>query len=724
MQRRPQWGGTLALALLLCGAPTVRAADDIVFADFEGNDYGAWRVEGTAFGTRPAPGTLPGQMVVEGFQGHRLVNSYNGGDDTRGKLTSPDFIVNRKFIAFLIGGGGWDGKTCMNLVVDGKVVRTSTGPNTAAGGSERLEPSGWDVSELAGKTAHIEIVDEATGGWGHINVDNITFTDTKPPIAAKLLTNVSRDITAANHWLLFPVKNGAKMRNVTINVDGKVVRHFEIELADAQPDWWAPLDVRAWRGHNLAVTVNQLPDNSHGLEQVTQSDTIPGTQNLYHEALRPQFHFSAQRGWLNDPNGLSFFNGEYHLFFQHSPFSWGDAMKHWGQAVSRDLVHWQEVDEALYPDEFGAMWSGSGAVDWKNTSGFGKNGQEPLVLIYTAAGNPFTQCIAYSTDGRNFTKYAGNPVIQNVTGGNRDPRVFWYAPTQHWVTALYVEKDGHHTIHFYTSPNLRDWTLSGITQGGANGDNFLYECPDIFELPLDGDPNHKKWILTAANTEYAVGSFDGKQFTPETTKLPGERGRGFYAPQTFNDGPKGRRVQIGWMQTATGGMPFNQSMSLPIELRLISTPDGPRLTWMPVQELESLRTQSHALGALTLREGDANPLAALSGELLEIRCEFEPGDANEIAFNVRGVPIIFNAKQQELIVNGHHAPAPLRNGKQNLTIYVDRTSLEVFASDGLTYVPMPINLNPAEKSLSVAAHGGTANFSHLDVHELRSAWNR
>lgn len=717
----------LALAALVImssvglAAPAV-AAPDIVFADFEGADYGAWKVEGTAFGAGPAQGTLPRQMAVTGFLGHGLVNSFNGGDDARGRLISPEFPINRKFIAFLIGGGGWEGKTCMNLIVGGQVVRTATGPNTAPGGSERLEPSGWDVSDFAGKTAHLEIVDNATGGWGHINVDQIMLTDNKPPVAAKLLTNAARTIEASHRWLLFPVKNGAPMRMVTVSVNGKAERHFEAELADAQPDWWAPLDVSAWRGRTLTVTVNQLREDSQGLKQVITRDAIPDAASLYHEALRPQFHFSAQHGWLNDPNGLVYYNGEYHLFFQHSPFSWGDALKHWGLAVSRDLVHWREAGEALYPDDLGPMWSGSAVVDWKNTSGFGKGGKPPLVLIYTAAGNPFTQCIAYSTDGRTFTKYAGNPVIPNVTPGNRDPRVFWYEPAQRWAVAVYVEKDGHHTIHFFTSPNLRDWTLSGVTVGGANGDNFLYECPDIFAMPLDGNPLQQKWILTAANSEYAVGTFDGTKFTAETAKLPGQRGRGFYAAQTFNDEPHGRRIQIGWMQTATPGMPFNQSMSLPLELRLISTPDGPRLTWTPARELESLRANSHAMGAVTLHEGDANPLAAINGELFEIHAEFAPGDAREVALNVRGVPVVWDAARQEIAVNGHRAPAPLRDGKQRLTIYVDRTSLEVFASDGLTYVPMPLNLKPEDKSLALTVHGGTVSFSRLDVHALRSAW--
>ena len=169
-------------------------------------------------------------------------------------------------------------------------------------------------------------------------------------------------------------------------------------------------------------------------------------------------------------------------------------------------------------------------------------------------------------------------------------------------------------------------------------------------------------------------------------------------------------------------MPFNQSMSIPTELHLVSTLDGPRLTWTPGKELESLREKSHILPAFTLAPNAANPLAAMTGELLEIRAEFEPGDAAEIAFNIRGVPVVFDAKKQEIVVNGRRAPAPLNKGRQRLTIYADRTGIEVFASDGLTFVPMPLNLNSDDHSLSVSAKDGGVSFIRLDVYELRSIW--
>jgi len=715
----------LVLTLLIAGAAVsdARAAEDILMADFEKADYGAWKTTGEAFGPGPARGTLPGQMAVSGFKGEGLVNSFYRGDGTTGTLTSPPFAIERRYLAFLIGGGMNLEQTCLRLLIDGRPVRVATGPNDRPGGSEALAPESWDVAEFQGKTAVIEVVDRATGGWGHINIDHIVQTDRKP---RGLLANARREFRIAQQYLLLPIKNGAPKRVVTTLVDGQVAVRNDIELAPAAPDWFAFMDVSAWRGKTVTLCVDRLPEDSTALSAVEPSDTIKGGEELYREPLRGQFHFSSRRGWNNDPNGLAYFKGEYHLFYQHNPYGWGWGNMHWGHAVSRDLVHWRELGDALLPDDFGPMFSGSAVVDAQNTSGLGTASQPPLVLIYTAAGNPTVQCIASSSDGRAFTKHAGNPVIKQITGGNRDPKVIWHERTKRWVLVLYVELAGpRHTIHFFTSPNLREWTLASVTEGIA-GSNYLFECPDFFELPVDGDPADTRWVLTAANSEYAVGTFEGTTFRPEHSRLPGHRGRGFYAAQTFSDIPKrdGRRIQIGWFQTETKGMPFNQSMTVPFELKLISTPEGPRLTHTPVKELETLRVKSHRFPSSTLVPGGPNPLEAVHAELIEMRAAFEPGDASEIAFTVRGAAIVYDALKQELRVNDHRVPAPLRDGQQRLTIFGDRTGLEVFASDGLIYVPMPFIPKADDLALGVEAKGGSARLTRLEAHSLRSAWNR
>ena len=709
-----------ATYLIACILSNTADADDILIADFENNTYGSWTVSGEAFGPGPAQGTLPGQMHVDGFRGKGLVNSFFQGDNSLGTLTSPEFRIERKFITFFIGGGKNPEKLALQLMIDANVVRSATGLNDKPGGSETLEADSWDVAEFAGRTARLRIVDQAQGGWGHLNVDHLVQTDTKPKGTMK---DAERSFTTDARYLHIPIKNGATKRIVTLLVDGKAIVRNDIELADGDADWWASMDVSTWKGQPLTLRIDKLPEGSAALNSIQTSDTFKDADGLYREPLRGQFHFSPQRGWNNDPNGCVYYNGEYHLFFQHNPYGWGWGNMHWGHAVSKDLVHWEELGDKLLPDSMGPMFSGSAVVDWKNTSGFGKEGKPPLVLIYTAAGNPTVQAIAYSTDGRTFTKYAGNPVVKQITAGNRDPKVFWHEPTQKWVMVLYVELQGKHTVHFLTSPNLRDWTQSSITQG-IDGTAYLFECPDFFELALDGDVTKKKWVLLGANSQYATGTFDGTRFTPEQTNLPGHRGRGFYAPQTFSDIPTsdGRRIQIGWFQTETRGMSFNQSMTVPLELKLVSTSEGPRMSFTPVKELESLRTKTTTFDAMILKPGDRNPLDALQLELMEIRAEIEPGDASEIVFNIRDSIIIYDAKKQEISVNGQRALAPLRDGKLQLTIYGDRTGLEVFASDGLCYLPMPFNANPENQKIFLEIRGQAASVRNLVVHQLRSAW--
>ncbi len=714
---RPLTNLAMVIGLVIpCAEVTAQAPSrpDLLLADFEGDTYGAWKATGEAFGPGPAKGRLPGQMAVDGFKGKGLVNSYFKGDASTGTLTSPPFTVERKHIAFLIGGGKHPGKVCINLLVDGKVVHSSTGSNEVAGGTEALAQDSWDVNALQGRQAVLQIVDEVQGGWGHINIDHIVQTDKKPP---GLLTNATREFEISKRYLHLPIKNGAPRRVVSLLVDGIQQVRNDIELAPGKPDWWAPMDVSAWQGKKIALVVDKLPEDSTGLSAIEMSETVRDAAQDYKETLRGQFHFSPRRGWNNDPNGLVFYNGEYHLFFQHNPYGWDWGNMHWGHAVSKDLVHWKDLGDKLLPDSMGPMFSGSAVVDWNNTSGFGKDGKPPLVLFYTAAGNPTVQCLAYSTDGRTFTKYSGNPILKEITGGNRDPKVIWHEPTKQWVMTLYVELNKIHTIHFFTSPNLKDWKFASKTDG-------FFECPDFFELNVDGDPVKKKWVLTGASSEYQVGTFDGKTFQPETPKIPGHRGKGFYAAQTFSDIPQsdGRRIQIGWFQTPTPGMPFNQSMTIPLNLGLVTTGEGHRLTWAPVRELNELRVKTLHLEPGQLKTGAPNPLADFKAELQEIRAEFTPAPDSEVLFTVRGATIAYNAKKAELVVNGHRAHAPLIQGKQRLAIYCDRNGLEVFASDGLTYVPMPFLPRPENLGASLEVKQGSANILLLEAYALKSAW--
>ena len=694
------------LVLLALATPRAFAADDLVIADFEAPDYGPWKVTGEAFGPGPASGTLPGQMSVTGFRGRSLVNSYHKGDGTTGTLASPDFKLERRYITFLIGGGGWSNKTCMNLLVDGKVIRTATGPNVNPGGSEALSAAAWDVMESLGKTARIEIVDDERGGWGHINVDHIVQTDRKPP---QLLTNVTRAITLEKRYLNLPIQNGAPKRRMSLLVDGQPAREFEIDLANAEPDWWAFMDISPFAGRAATVRVDVLSEDSAGLKSIDQSDDTKGADRLYRERLRPQFHFSSRRGWNNDPNGLVFYQGEYHLFYQHNPYGWGWGNMHWGHAVSPDLIHWRELPIALYPDAHGTIYSGSAVVDWKKT-------EKALVCIFTAAGKPFTQGLAFSNDrGRTWTKYAQNPVLPHIIGENRDPKVIWYAPQGKWVMALYLDKND---FALFDSRDLKQWEkLSDVTIPGSS------ECPEFFEIALDGNPENSRWVFYGGNGLYLIGKFDGRTFTPESGPHELHHGNCWYASQTFNDIPPadGRRLLIPWGQIALPGMPFNQMMGLPVELTLKTTEEGPRLLANPVMEIASLSVKTHTLKPQALKPGE-NPLAGIQGELLDLVAELEVGDAAEVAFSLRGVPLTYDIRKQELACEGNHAALPAINGRIRLRVLVDRASVDIFGNAGRLYMPMGMIVPPENRSLEIQAKGGSARILALEVRELKSAW--
>jgi len=515
-----------------------------------------------------------------------------------------------------------------------------------------------------------------------------------------------REWTIEKRYLLLPVKVGEGKKSVkshaTLTVAGAVVREFDIDLA-SPAEFFVHLDVSAWRGQKVIFHADKLPEGSQALDLITQSDAIWQADQLYKEPLRPQLHFSAQRGWNNDVNGLVFADGEYHMYFQHNPYGWYWGNMHWGHAVSPDLVHWRELPIALYPRRYGDFaFSGGAVVDKDNTSGWKKGTNALIVAAYTSTGRG--ECIIYSNDrGRTFQEFEGNPVIRH---SGRDPRPFWYAPGKHWVIAVFDEGG----FAFYTSTDLKKWTQQSRLEG-------FHECPDLFELPL-GD--QKLWVVTAATDNYMVGKFDGKKFTPVTSKLKGDNGRIFYAAQTFSEEPKGRVVQIGWLKVPAPGMPFNQAMSLPQELTLRQTPEGPRLRRLPVVELQSLREGSN----------QAASLSSFRSELIELRAEFEPGDAQTVEFTVRGAKIIYDVKAQQLIApggrrgSGTPVPAPLVDGKQSLVVYLDCTVLEIFASDGLTYVPTVFKPEAGDLSVAVEAKGGKTKTMALQVYKLKSCWNR
>lgn len=526
---------------------------------------------------------------------------------------------------------------------------------------------------------------------------------------------------AEKKFLQLPVKNGAPKRNLEIWKDGVKLRFFDMELAEGQADWYAYLDISEWKGNKIELRVDKMAKEAKAFHPIVQTNEDTNAAELYKEALRGQIHFSPKRGWTNDPNGLVYYKGQYHLFFQHNPYGRGWGNMTWGHAVSKDLLHWTEIGDAIHPDGYGPMFSGTAVVDSNNTSGLGKPGDPAMVLFFTGA-TCWCQGMAWTNDGLQFNKLDYAPVPR-VNKDNRDPKVFWYEPGQHWVMLFWVPtNDDTHTQQFFKSTNLKDWTPTSVVKGGKGDDRYLFECPDFFELPVDGNPANKKWVLSAANTQYAIGSFDGTSFRPEQERLQGQWGRDYYAAQTINNEPNGRRIEIGWWRTHTdkGDMTFNQSMSLPMELKLVTTSEGVRMARIPVKELELLRTGKKISAAKTLGDKTVNPLAELSEELMEIQAVVEPGKAKELRFNFNGLEFVYDVAAQEISADGVKAKLPLQKGQLQISAYVDRTGVELFANQGLFY--MPINKNLSEKKNSIQVIGGKAKFRQLDVYGLKSIW--
>ena len=550
-----------------------------------------------------------------------------------------------------------------------------------------------------------------------------------------------REFEFDGKYLNLPVKNEARDCLLSLEIDGEKVREFTINLAPGEPDFWVYLDVREFAGKKGKLIAKEVSSRQmKAFEAVYQADTFPGEDKLYKEKLRPQFHFSSKRGWNNDPNGLMYYDGEYHLFYQHNPFGWPWGNMTWGHAVSTDLVHWTELGDALHPDELGTMFSGSGVVDWKNTTGFQTGDDPPLICIYTNAGDsnpwsegePFTQGIAYSNDrGRTWTKYEGNPVQGHMNEGNRDPKVIWWEESNEWVIALYL-RGGR--MAFFKSPDLKRWEFQSVLQSFG-------ECPELFQLAVDGDEDNKKWIFYGGSGDYFIGDFDGSRFEPERDRIHYNYGNCFYASQTFSDIPEedGRRIQIGWGQVDLRGMPFNQMMTFPVTLTLRSTDEGLRMFAYPVEEIEKLHGKGHEWEDEQLEPGD-NPLEDVKGNLFDIAAEIELGSAEEVGLEINGFRVSYNVEEKRLAAgnieerrrgadeedeeDGDRGAATLApvDGKIRLRILVDRPSVEIFANDGRIYMPMQHVRDLNNKSLKIYAKGGTANIEELTVHEIKPIW--
>lgn len=592
-------------------------ADEVPIGRFGTGDYGDWKATGTAFQKGPAAGDLLPKLEIENASDGGVASSEIEGDQPMGTLTSPDFKISKKYISFRIGGGDYEIHTCLNLLINGKVVRSATGWK-----SDHLVPMSWDVSRWMGQSAQVQLVDAARGDWGHINVDHIVQTD--------------------------------------------------------------------------------LPER------------LPvATGPLYREALRPQFHFTARQwtmdrlnpgmreeGWVNDLNGLIYYDGEYHLFAQR----WA---KCWLHAVSKDLVHWTELPPAFWEEALGSgVQSGTCVVDYKNTSGLSPDPANPPMVAFWSRFDNRTQCLSYSLDhGRTWKLYEKNPLM---IFPERDPKVFWHAPSNHWVMMMF----GDGKYHIFTSKNLLEWKNENHPVGDS------YECPDFFELPIVGDKANKKWVLIQGNGNYSIGTFDGTEFKQETKRFACDVGPNFYATQSWHntDTGDGRRIQTAWMRGADFiDMPFNQMISFPCELTLHTTPDGLRVFRKPIKEIATLHHGQDQWTNRTLGKDQTLRLEP-SGQLFHLEAEISIAEGARLIFNLRGVAVVLTAKT----IESGHKPASVQGEIKKVEILVDRTSIETYVNDG--EVSSTRYVLPKAGGLSVKAENGAVTIHSLTVYPLNSAW--
>lgn len=554
--------------------------------------------------------------------------------------------------------------------------------------------------------------------------------------------NETLEFTATQPYLLFPILNETKGADakkgtslkVHFTIDGQKYGPIRLTLPTSAEDvdWYGHFPLAQFQGKKVTVQLNGV--TKEAFELIRQSDTLPGEESFYSEALRPQLHFSARTGWLNDPNGLLYYKGEYHMYFQHNPYSvnWGNMS--WGHAVSKDLIHWEEKPVVLFPNEQGLCYSGAAFIDRRNQLGLKTGAEEVIVAFYlrTAIGLAY----AYSNDGGNsFTEYDGNPVLTHKGARLDTPRPLWYEPTQRWVAPTYdffINNEGKklRCVGFYSSENLIDWTYESRVEQDKWGDE-LCGCVDFFQLPIDGDPKNKKWVMIMIDGSYIIGTFDGKTFfnkdgNPASTQDRIKSlvvDRNYYATMTWHNMPDDRRVQITWMKRRKPfpGMPYGEQMSLPSEMTLHSSPEGPRLRMNPIREFETLRTNTLDLKDVVLDE-QTNPLNNAFGELFELEVAFAPAKGSITTFDMRGIVVSYDADQQLLTCGPAKTKLAPIDGNIQLDIILDRTGIEVYGNDGRVYIPVIQAPKQDNKRLKASCSGGKTVLSTLRLHELQSIW--
>lgn len=547
---------------------------------------------------------------------------------------------------------------------------------------------------------------------------SLTVQGAENSMVVKHLANEQNIILldSVKKFLLLPVQENAPEGkvNIIVNNEFQLEQNINIRLAREKVDYYVPLDLSAYQGKSVSVDVTGMPASSLCWKEIKLSDTFYSSNR---ETYRPVYHHTPVYGWMNDPNGMFYKDGVYHLYFQYNPYGSMWANMTWGHSTSTDLTHWTYEGTAIVPDAWGAIFSGSCVVDKDNTAGFGKGA---VVAFYTSAkstpwGDVQSQSMAYSLDnGKTFIKYEHNPILTSTERDFRDPKVFWYAPGKHWVMMLAVGQE----MQIYSSGNLKEWKKEssfGAMQGAHGG---VWECPDLVEVAVEGS-KEKKWVLICnlnpggpfggSAAQYFVGSFDGKKFvneSPTQTKWL-DWGKDNYATVTWSNAPAGRCIALGWMSNwqYANNVPTTQYRSantLARDLTLYRVGGELYLRSKPSPEIKKARAEEKKIPTFEVKGNyEVASLLADNKGAYEIEMTIENKGTSKIDFslmNEKGekVAMYYDVVRKQFVMDRSASGivgfsrdfpavtvAPVRNTDQiHLRLFIDRSSVEAFGEDG------------------------------------------
>lgn len=568
-------------------------------------------------------------------------------------------------------------------------------------------------------------------------------------------------VTGDGRYLLLPVEDAGDESRLHLLLDGKQERTLTVRLAKNKVDYHVPVDLTPYKGHTVTFNVITPQGRSSIREakedacwtSIALSDTFDISNR---EKYRPLFHHTPSYGWMNDPNGMFYKDGVWHLYYQHNPYGSKWQNLSWGHSTSTDLINWKPEPEAIEPNGLGLVFSGSCVVDSAGTAGFGKNA---VIALYTSADVSQTQSLAWSTDdGTTFNIYPGNPIL-TMESEARDPNMFWHTPTQQWVMLLAHALD--HEMLIFTSPDLKNWTLRSSFGKGLGCQDGVWECPDLFELPVAGT-DKKKWVLLCninpggpfggSATQYFTGDFDGKTFTPDTDaegKVPTkwlDYGKDNYATVSWSDAPDGRRTVIGWMSNwqyaaEAPTLQYRSANTLPREMGLFSGADGQLyLSSAPSPELLAMRAKP-VTSASHMSIGNKPrtfALPAANDGICEITLDIDPAKSSEVALTIgnkanESVTVTYDAAARTISFDRRNSgltdfskdfpavtTAPLFTAGRtvSLRIYVDRSSIELFADDGRSVMTNTVFPTSPYTTLSLSSTGGKAEIRNLKIYPL------